>query len=74
METKLDAKDPRAEGLIESFELQLVEIEVDRSSQVKPPTPTEQVTLNGKPVFEDEEDKDGKVKKKKTKGDQTPLL
>ena len=73
METTIDAKDPRAEALIEAYELYLVEIEVDKSSRIKPPAPTEQVTLNGQPVFEDDEDKDQKVKKKSSKGNQTPL-
>ena len=73
METKIDAKDPRVESLLEAYDLLVVEIEVDRSSLVKPPPPTEQVTLNGKPVFEEDDEKEGKSKKKKTQGDQTPL-
>ena len=73
METKMDAKDPRAEALLEAYELQLIEIEVDRSSRIKPPTHTEQVTLNGQPVLENEEDKEEKVKRKSSKSDQTPL-
>jgi hypothetical protein len=72
MDTKLDVKDPRVEEILEAYELYLVDIEVDRSSQVKPPTPTEQITLNGKPVF-DEEDKEEKVKRKSPKGDQATL-
>ena len=73
METKIDAKDPQAEALLEAYELQLVEIEVDRSSRIRPPTPTEQVTLNGQPVFDEEEEKEEKVKRKSSMGDQTPL-
>lgn len=75
METELDAKDERAQALLEAYELQLVELEVDRSSKVKAPTPTEQITLNGQPVFEDEEDEDkeGKTRKKASKDDQAPL-
>ncbi len=73
METKIDANDPRVETLLEAYELQLVEIEVNRSSRIKPPAPTEQVTLNGQPVFDDDEEKEEKVKRKASKGDQTPL-
>jgi len=73
METKIDAKDPRAEALLEAYELQIVEMEIDRSSLIKPPPPTEQVTLNGKPVFDEDEEKEEKVKRKKSKGNQTPL-
>ena len=73
METKIDAKDPRVEQIIEAYELQLVETELDRVSKDKPPVLTEQVTLNGKPVFDEEEDKEEKVRKKKTKGAQASL-
>ncbi len=73
METKIDGKDPRAETLLEAYELQLVEIEVNRSSRIRPPAQTEQVTLNGKPVFDEDEKKEEKVKRKTSKGDQTPL-
>lgn len=73
METKIDANDPRAEALIEAYDLQLIEIEVDRSSRIKPLPPTEQVTLNGQPIFEEEEDKEGKIRKKSSKSAQTPL-
>lgn len=72
METKIDAKDPRVEQIIEAYELQLVEIEIDRVSKGKPPTQTEQVTLNGQPVFDDDE-KEDKVRKKKAKGAQSSL-
>jgi len=73
METKIDVKDPRAESLLEAYDLQIVEIEVDRSSIIKPHPPTEQITLNGQPVFEDDEEKEEKTKRRKSKGDQTPL-
>lgn len=73
METKIDAKDPRIETLLEAYELQLVEIEINRSSRIKPPAPTEQITLNGQPVFDEDEDKEEKIKRKTSKGDQTPL-
>jgi hypothetical protein len=72
METKIDAKDPRVEQIIEAYELQLVEIEIDRVSKVRPPTPTEQVTLNGQPVFDDDE-KEERVRKKKAEGAQSSL-
>ncbi len=73
METKIDSKDPRVETLLEAYELQLVEIEINRSSIIKPPAPTEQVTLNGQPVFDEDEEKEEKIKRKPSKGDQTPL-
>jgi len=72
METKIDAKDPRVEQIIEAYELQLVEIELDRCSRVKTPTETEQVTLNGQPFFDDDE-KEEKIKRKKSKDDQANL-
>ncbi|MGY5878663.1 MAG: hypothetical protein RTV31_00375 [Candidatus Thorarchaeota archaeon] len=73
MESKIDSKDPRAEALLDAYDLQIVEIEVDRSSLIRPPAPTEQVTLNGQPVFEEDEEKEEKTRRKTTKGDQTPL-
>ncbi|TFH10782.1 MAG: hypothetical protein E4H14_01900 [Candidatus Thorarchaeota archaeon] len=73
METKIDANDPRVNALLEAYDLQIVEIEIDRSSIIKPPPPTEQVTLNGQPVFEEDEEKEEKIKRKTSKGDQTPL-
>ena len=73
METKIDAKDPRVEQIIEAYDLQLVEIELDRVSTVKSPTETEQITLNGQPVFDDDEEKEEKVKRKARKGDQASL-
>lgn len=73
METKIDANDPRVETLLEAYELQLVEIEVNRSSRIKPSAHTEQVTLNGQPVFDEDEEKEEKIKRKPSKGNQTPL-
>ena len=73
METKIDAKDSRVETLLEAYELQLVEIEVNRSSRIKAPAQTEQVTLNGQPVFDEDEEKEEKTKRKTAKGNQTPL-
>ena len=72
METKIDAKDPRVEQIIEAYDLQLVEIELEKCSKVKPQAPTEQVTLNGQPVFDDDE-KEEKVRRKAAKGDQAAL-
>ncbi len=73
METKIDAKDPRAAALLEAYELQLIEIEVDSSSRIKPPLPTEQVTLNGQPLFEENQGREAKTKRQKPKDEQTPL-
>ncbi len=73
METKIDAKDPQIETLLEAYELQLVEIEVNRSSRIIPAAQTEQVTLYGQPVFDEDDEKEEKVKRKTSKGNQTPL-
>jgi hypothetical protein len=73
METKIDAKDPRTAQIIEAYDLQLVETELEQVSRVKPPTPTEQVTLNGQPVFDDDEKDEEKVKRKIAKSDQIAL-
>lgn len=67
METKLDSNDPRAEALIEAYDLQLVELEVDRSSHVWPQAPTEQVTLNGQVVQEISDEEKEPSSKKRTK-------
>ena len=75
METEIDKKDERAEALLEAYELQLVELEIDRSSRIKPSTQTEQITLNGQPVFDNDgdEEKEEKTRKRDSKEDQTPL-
>ncbi len=66
METKLSSDDPRVPLLLEAYDLQLVEIEVNRSTRIQPATPTEQVTLNGGIVQEVEADeKETSTKKRK---------
>jgi hypothetical protein len=73
METKLDSDDPRVPALLEAYELQLVEIEVNRSVKIQPIVQTEQVTLNGGIVQETEEEKETPTKKRKQPESVTPL-
>ncbi|MFW9959182.1 MAG: hypothetical protein ACFFCT_14015 [Candidatus Odinarchaeota archaeon] len=73
METKLDSSDPRVSVLLEAYELQLVEIEVNRSSRIQPAALTEQITLNGGVVQEIEEEKETSTKKRKQVEVVTPL-
>jgi hypothetical protein len=73
MENKLDSDDPRVPALLEAYELQLVEIEVNRSVKIQPIAQTEQVTLNGGIVQETEEEKETSTKKRKQREAVTPL-
>ena len=73
METKLNFDDPRIPTLLEAYELQLVEIEVNRSTRIQPAGPTEQVTLNGGIVQENEEEKEPSTKKRKQAEVVSPL-
>jgi hypothetical protein len=65
METKLSDDDPRVPVLLEAYELQMLEIEVNRSNRVQPPALTEQITLNGGTVQEIAEEKEVFPKKRK---------
>jgi len=74
METKLNSDDPRVPLVLEAYELQQVEIEVNRSTRIQPVTPTEQVTLNGGVVQEIEEgEREPSAKKRKKAEIVTPL-
>jgi hypothetical protein len=73
MEAKLNSDDPRVPLLLEAYELQLVEIEVNRSVRTHPVTQTEQATLNGGIVAEAEEEKEVSTKKHKYTEDVAPL-
>ena len=74
IETKLKADDPRVSAFVDAYELQLVEIEVDRSTRIQPPTPTEQTTLNGEVVQEIEIEKESPAKKRRETEVVTPLM
>jgi hypothetical protein len=73
METKLNSDDPRVPLLLEAYELQLVEIEVNRSTRTHSIAQTEQATLNGGIVTEAEEEKEAPTKKRKHTEDIAPL-
>lgn len=74
MDTKLSSDDPRVPVLLEAYELQLVEIEINRSTRIQPATPTEQVTLNGGIVQDIEiEEKETPTKKRRKAEAITPL-
>ena len=74
METKLKEDDPRVPAIIEAYDLQLVEIEVDQSTRIQPPAPTEQTTLNGEVVQEIETEKESPAKKRREAEVVTPLM
>ena len=74
LETKLKADDPRVSALVDAYELQLVEIEVDRSTRIEPAAPTEQTTLNGEVVQESEIEKESPAKKRRATEVVTPLM
>lgn len=73
METKLNADDPRVESIQEAYELQLVELEFEKSTKTTIPQETEQVTLNGQPVTISEDEKTSSARKRKSQEIQTPL-
>jgi hypothetical protein len=68
-EVSIDAKDSRAEALIQAYEGRLIELETDTSKSFEQTGPVEQLTLNGKPVegsTAKEEEKKIKPQKKDT--------
>ncbi|MHA2159816.1 MAG: hypothetical protein ACXABE_13005 [Candidatus Thorarchaeota archaeon] len=73
METELDEKDPRIPSFLEAYDHFLVEYEIDRRLVTQEPLKTEQVTLNGKPVSEETEDKIKPSRRKADKAVQSPL-
>lgn len=73
MDTHLEKGDPRIPTILEAYENFLIELEVDIGSSLQEPVPTEQVTLNGKPVAEIEEPKPKSGKRKRKKDEQSPL-
>lgn len=73
MESKLVESDPRVKSLQEAFELQLVELEFERTTKAKVSQETEQVTLNGQPVIASDDEKASISRKKKDTEIQRPL-
>ena len=74
MEAKLSSDDPRVPLVLEAYDLQQVEIEVNRSTRIQSVAPTEQVTLNGGVVQEiEDEEKEPTIKKRKKAEIVTPL-
>jgi hypothetical protein len=68
-EVSLDAKDTRAEAIMQAYEGKLIELETDTSRSFEQIGPVEQLTLNGKPVegsTAKEEEKRIKSQKKET--------
>ena len=51
-ETELDSSDPRYNSIIEDYEMLLTELEIDVGRMSFATGPTEQITLNGKPIEE----------------------
>jgi hypothetical protein len=71
METQIEKGDPRIPTILEAYDHFLIELEIDMSSAIPEPVPTEQVTLNGSPVAEME--KAVASKKSRKKVEQSPL-
>ncbi len=73
MDTKIEKGDPRIPTILEAYDHFLVELEIDMSSSIPEPVPTEQVTLNGTPVADVKDEKEGPSKKPRKKVKQSPL-
>jgi hypothetical protein len=73
MENEIPKDDPRVDNLMDAYEHFLVEYEIDRRLAIPDPIETEQVTLNGKPVSEEVEEKAAPSKRRITKAVQSPL-
>lgn len=73
MDVMIDKDDPLVESIQEAYELQLVELEFERSTMTKTPQETEQITLNGYPVEATSEEKTTTSKKKRSTEVQKPL-
>jgi len=73
METQIDSGDPRIDTILEAYDLFLVELEIDMGSSIPELVPTEQVTLNGTPVSETEDEKASPSRRYQEKDIQSPL-
>jgi hypothetical protein len=73
MESQIEKGDPRIPAILEAYDHFLVELEIDISSTIPEPVPTEQVTLNGTPLTEVDEEKVAHIKRPRRKVEQPPL-
>jgi len=73
MEKEIEKGDPRIPTILEAFDHFLVELEIDLSLTQPEPVPTEQVTLNGTPLSDVDEEKLVHIKKTRKKVEQPPL-
>ena len=73
MDTQIEKGDPRIPTILEAYEHFFVEREIDMSSSIPEPVPTEQVTLNGTPLAEVKDGKESPSKKSRKKVKQSPL-
>ncbi len=73
METQLEKGDPRIPSILEAYDHFLVELEIDMSSLIPEPVPTEQITLNGTPIDDIDDRKDAPERKTREKITQPPL-
>lgn len=73
METQIETGDSRIPTILEAYDHFLVELEIDMSSSIPEPVPTEQITLNGTPVTEPLDEKAIPSKKRRKKVEQSPL-
>lgn len=73
METQIEKGDPRIPTILEAYDHFIVDLEIDLSSSIPEPVPTEQVTLNGAPVAETGDEKEVPSKRPRKKVVQPPL-
>ncbi len=73
METQLEKGDQRIPSILEAYDRFLVELELDITSLIPEPVPTEQITLNGTPIDDLEDRKDAPERKSREKSTQSPL-
>lgn len=73
IETKMNADDPRIETIQEAYDLQLVELEFERTTRTRVPQDTEQITLNGQPVEVLGDEKTSSSRKRRSSEVQSPL-
>lgn len=73
METQLDKRDDRLPALLEAYDHFLVDQEIDRRSAIPEPIQTEQVTLNGSAVPNDQEERTSPRERVVDEAVQSPL-
>ncbi len=73
LETKIEKKDQRIPKILDAYEHFLLELETNRRSGIPEPAQTEQVTLNGTSLSNDDDEKTTPVKRVVDKAVQSPL-